>query len=37
MRLIAKPAPDEYPAYAEMYIKLVPGDGLDLATSRQKF
>jgi uncharacterized damage-inducible protein DinB len=30
MRLIAKPAPDEYPAYAEMYIKLLPGDGLIL-------
>lgn len=30
MRLIAKPAPDEYPAYAEMYIKLLPDDGLIL-------
>lgn len=27
MRLITKPAPDEYPAYAEMYIKLLPDDG----------
>lgn len=30
MRLIAKPAPGEYPAYAEMYIKLLPDDGLIL-------
>jgi uncharacterized damage-inducible protein DinB len=27
MRRIAKPAPGEYPAYASMYIDLVPGDG----------
>jgi hypothetical protein len=27
MKIIEKPGPGEYPAYAEMYIKLVPGDG----------
>jgi len=26
-RLIPKPQPDEYPAYAEMYIKWLPNDG----------
>jgi uncharacterized damage-inducible protein DinB len=28
MRLIEKPQPGEYPPYADMYMKLVPGDGL---------
>jgi uncharacterized damage-inducible protein DinB len=37
MRLIAKPAPDEYPAYAEMYIKLLPADGLILDHLAKKF
>jgi uncharacterized damage-inducible protein DinB len=27
MRLISKPNPDEYPAYAKMYIDLLPDDG----------
>lgn len=27
MRIIPKPEPGEYPAYASMYIDLVPGDG----------
>ena len=27
-QLILPPAPDEYPAYAEMYMKWVPADGL---------
>ncbi len=27
MRLIAKPGKDEYPEYAEMYMRLVPDDG----------
>lgn len=26
-RLIAKPGPDEYPAYSEIYMSLIPGDG----------
>src|SRR5581483_3341073 len=26
-RLIPKPQPDEYPAYADMYIKWLPDDG----------
>ena len=30
MRKIAKPDKSEYPEYAEMYIKLLPGDGLVL-------
>ncbi len=30
MRIISKPQPNEYPAYAEMYIKLLPNDGLIL-------
>lgn len=30
MRIIPKPEKGEYPAYAEMYIKLLPGDGLIL-------
>jgi uncharacterized damage-inducible protein DinB len=28
MKLISKPAVGEYPAYADMYIQLLPGDGL---------
>jgi len=28
MRAIEKPKPGEYPAYAIMYMKLVPDDGL---------
>jgi uncharacterized damage-inducible protein DinB len=28
MRRIDKPAPGEYPAYAQMYIRLLPDDGL---------
>ncbi|HLK27837.1 MAG TPA: DinB family protein [Puia sp.] len=27
MKIIEKPKPGEYPPYAEMYIKLIPGDG----------
>ncbi len=27
MRFIPKPQPGEYPAYAEMYMKLLPEDG----------
>jgi uncharacterized damage-inducible protein DinB len=27
MRVIKKPFPDEYPAYSEMYMKLIPDDG----------
>jgi len=30
MRLIEKPGKDEYPPYAEMYMRLVPNDGLVL-------
>jgi hypothetical protein len=30
MRIIDKPGKEEYPAYAEMYMRLVPGDGLVL-------
>jgi len=30
MRIIKRPAPDEYPAYSEMYMKYVPGDGMVL-------
>lgn len=30
MRLIQKPFPGEYPSYAEMYMKLLPDDGLVL-------
>jgi uncharacterized damage-inducible protein DinB len=30
IRLIAKPLPDEYPAYASMYMKWLPDDGLIL-------
>ncbi|HWK04622.1 MAG TPA: DinB family protein [Puia sp.] len=30
IRLIAKPLPDEYPAYASMYMKWLPDDGLVL-------
>jgi uncharacterized damage-inducible protein DinB len=37
MRLIAKPAPNEYPAYAEMYIRLLPDDGLILDHLTQNF
>jgi len=37
MRLVSKPAPDEYPPYAEMYIKLLPDDGLILDHLAQNF
>lgn len=30
MKIIAKPKPNEYPAYASIYIDLVPDDGLIL-------
>jgi uncharacterized damage-inducible protein DinB len=30
MKIIRKPEPGEYPAYAEMYMKLLPDDGLVL-------
>lgn len=30
MRIIAKPMPEEYPPYADMYIKLLPDDGMVL-------
>ena len=30
MKIIDKPEKDEYPPYAEMYMRLVPGDGLVL-------
>ena len=30
MRIIKRPAPEEYPAYSEMYMKHVPVDGMVL-------
>src|ERR1044071_5395564 len=37
MRLIEKPRKDEYPSYAEMYMKLVPGDGKLLQHLKDNF
>lgn len=37
MRPIPKPKPDEYPAYAEMYMKWVPGDGRILEHLKSNF
>jgi len=37
MKLIPKPAPSEYPAYADMYIKLLPDDGLVLQHLQENF
>ena len=37
MRLIEKPRKDEYPPYAEMYMKLVPGDGKLLQHLKDNF
>lgn len=35
MKRISKPAAGEYPAYADMYIQLLPGDGLLLQHLRE--
>lgn len=37
MRFIQKPLPGEYPAYAEMYMKLLPGDGKVLQYMQENF
>ncbi len=37
MRLIPKPLPGEYPPYAEMYMKLLPDDGLILKHMEENF
>ncbi|MEP6904274.1 MAG: DinB family protein [Actinomycetota bacterium] len=37
MRLISKPDKSEYPEYAEIYIKLLPGDGLILKHLKNNF
>lgn len=37
MRPIPKPGPGEYPAYAEMYMKWVPNDGLILEHLKNNF
>src|SRR5436305_11416755 len=37
MRIISKPEKDEYPEYAEMYMKLLPGDGLILNHLKDNF
>ena len=37
MRIIAKAKQGDYPEYAEMYMKLVPGDGLILQHLRDNF
>jgi uncharacterized damage-inducible protein DinB len=37
MRSIPKPQPGEYPEYAEMYMKLVPDDGLILQHLKDNF
>lgn len=37
MRLIPKPQPEEYPAYAEMYMKLLPDDGIVLQHLQNNF
>ncbi len=37
MRLIQKPLPGEYPAYSEIYMRLVPGDGLVLKHLENNF
>jgi uncharacterized damage-inducible protein DinB len=37
MRIISKPGKDEYPEYAEIYIKLLPADGLILKHLKNNF
>lgn len=37
MKLIEKPKKGEYPPYAKMYIKLVPGDGMILQHLKNNF
>ena len=37
MKLIDKPKKGEYPPYAIMYIKLVPGDGMVLHYLKNNF
>lgn len=37
MRVITKPDKSEYPEYAEMYMKLLPDDGLVLHHLRNNF
>ena len=37
MRIIPRPQPGEYPAYAEMYMKLLPVDGLILDHLKNNF
>ncbi len=37
MRIIAKPMPGDYPAYAEMYMKWLPDDGLILKHLHDNF
>ena len=37
MRIISKPDKSEYPEYAEMYMKLLPGDGLILKHLKNNF
>ncbi|MGZ8509468.1 MAG: hypothetical protein ACXWWA_03790, partial [Chitinophagaceae bacterium] len=37
MKLIPKPKPGEYPAYAEMYMKWPPADGLILEHLKSNF
>lgn len=37
MKIIPKPAQDEYPAYASMYIDLIPSDGLVLRHLEENF
>lgn len=37
MKTIPKPKPDEYPAYAEMYMKWLPDDGLILEHLKNNF
>lgn len=37
MKLIEKPKKGEYPPYAKMYIKLVPGDGMVLQHLKNNF
>ena len=37
MKVIPKPAAGEYPAYADMYIKLLPDDGLLLKHLKENF
>ena len=37
MRIICKPGEGEYPEYAEMYMKLLPADGLVLKHLEENF